>query len=209
MSTQSRPVDRNFFLRKLHSLSGVVPVGVYVLFHLYANSFSHLGPTAYNGVVNTLRSTPYLLWIELFFILLPIAFHGLYGFYITAQATNNLSRYSYTRNWFFYLQRWSGAIAFVFILYHVFTLRFGEYVGMAEPSFETMTAYLSNAWIFAFYIVGVVSTVFHLANGLWLFGVNWGILVSPRAQRVAAQVMGVFFVLVSALGVNALLPFVR
>lgn len=209
MSSRTKIDDQTFFLRKLHSLSGVIPVGVFLVFHLFVNSLSQLGPQAYDGLIGTLRSTPYLLWIELLFIFLPLTFHALYGFYVAAQATNNLSRYSYVRNWMFFLQRWTGAIAFVFILYHVLTARFGEYFGLPEPSFDMMSGYMSNTWIFAFYIIGVVASVFHLANGLWLFGINWGILISPRAQRVAAQVLAVFFILISALGINALLPFVR
>ncbi len=59
-----------------------------------------------------------------------------------------------------------------------------------------------------FYIVGVLSTIFHFSNGLWSFAVTWGITVSPRSQRIATFVtMGVFVVL-SYVGLRAILAFV-
>ncbi|MBX6378670.1 MAG: succinate dehydrogenase, partial [Clostridia bacterium] len=57
-------VTSNFFIRKLHSLLGVVPVGVFLVFHLVANSLANRGPESYNNMIAFLRSTPYLLWVE-------------------------------------------------------------------------------------------------------------------------------------------------
>ncbi len=32
------------------------------------------------------------------------------------------------------------------------------------------------------YSVGVLSCVFHLANGIWTFGITWGLWITPEAQ---------------------------
>ncbi|MCL6521135.1 MAG: succinate dehydrogenase [Firmicutes bacterium] len=194
----------HFFWSRLHSLSGVVPVGVFLTFHLWANSAALAGPKAYNQVVRLLESLPALIVVETLFIFLPILYHAIYGFVIMRTAQYNVNRYPFARNWYFTLQRATGVIVFVFIVYHVLTLRF---VG-PSASFAKVAAELSNPWTFAFWVVGILSATWHLANGLWLFGIDWGILVSPRAQQVAQWVLGVFFVALSLLSLGSAIAFV-
>ena len=71
-----------------------------------------------------------------------------------------------------------------------------------------MNEILSNPWMLAFYIVGVISATFHLANGIWSFLVSWGITQSPKSQRIATYVTLVIFLALSVVGVQALLAFV-
>ncbi|MDI3297801.1 MAG: succinate dehydrogenase [Bacillota bacterium] len=194
----------HFFWSRLHSLSGVVPVGVFLIFHLWANSAAFAGPAAYNRVVRLLESLPALIVVETLFIFIPILYHAIYGFVIMRSARYNVNRYPFARNWYFVLQRATGVIVFVFIVYHVLTMRF---VGPAA-SFAKVASELSNPWGLAFYIVGILSATWHLANGFWLFGIDWGILVSPRAQQVAGWVLAVFFVALSVLGVGSAIAFV-
>lgn len=195
------------FVRKLHSLLGVLPVGLFVVWHLYANSMALKGPEAYDRFIETMRSVPYLPAIEVAVIFLPIILHAFYGLVITFEARNNLDRYPYARNWFFWLQRVTGLITFAFIGYHAYTMRLSELFGAPAASFQRMSTFLHDPFILGFYIVGVVSASYHLANGLWLFGVNWGLLIGPRAQRVATGVTNLFFILLSVMGVNALRAF--
>ena len=73
----------SFFLRRLHSLSGIVPVGAFLFEHiLISNSTAISGPLAYARQVSFLANLPLVFFLELFGIWLPIAFHALYGFYI-------------------------------------------------------------------------------------------------------------------------------
>ena len=37
------------------------------------------------------------------------------------------------------------------------------------------------------YTIGILSCVFHLANGIWTFGITWGIWVTPAAQKWAQR----------------------
>ena len=41
-------VDRLFLWRRLHSLSGIIPVGAFLLFHIFENLSALRGPEAYN-----------------------------------------------------------------------------------------------------------------------------------------------------------------
>ena len=58
----------------------------------------------------------------------------------------------------------------------------------AEVNFEMMAEIFSNPFMLWFYIICIVSAVFHFANGLWSFCVSWGITVSPRSQQISTYV---------------------
>lgn len=107
----------------------------------------------------------------------------------------------------FVLQRITGIITLIFVSWHVWQTRIAAQMG-AEVNFDMMADILSSPIMLGFYIVGVLSTIFHFSNGLWSFAVTWGITVSPRSQRIATFVtMGVFVVL-SYVGLRAILAFV-
>ncbi len=75
----------SFLLRRLHSLSGVVPIGAFLLEHFISNAEAFKGPAAYGKQVEFLNSLPFVFLLELFFIWIPIAYHGLYGLWIWYQ----------------------------------------------------------------------------------------------------------------------------
>jgi succinate dehydrogenase / fumarate reductase cytochrome b subunit len=54
------------------------------------------------------------------------------------------------------------------------------------------------------YAIGVLSCVFHLANGIWTFGITWGIWVTPAAQRWATAACLVFGLGLAAVSMGAL-----
>ena len=77
------PLDRHFAIRKLHSLLGIVPIGFFVCFHLFENSLATKGGHYFTEhVVHKIGDMPYVDLMEIFFIALPILFHGIYGFVI-------------------------------------------------------------------------------------------------------------------------------
>ena len=76
---------RSFVLRRLHSLSGIFPIGAFLVEHFVSNAFATNGLNAYNEEVRFLTGLPFVFFLELFFIYIPIAYHALYGFYIWYQ----------------------------------------------------------------------------------------------------------------------------
>jgi succinate dehydrogenase / fumarate reductase, cytochrome b subunit len=199
--------NREFANRRLHSLLGVIPVGVFLLQHLVVNSFATRGEEAFNGAANFMGGLPFRILLETFIIFLPLIYHAVYGIYIAFTAKNNVGRYGYYRNWMFMLQRLTGIITFVFVVWHVWETRIAAARG-AEVDFGMMEDILSNPFMLWFYIIGIVSTTFHFANGLWSFAVSWGITVSPKSQRISSYVTLVIFVALSVVGVRAILAFV-
>jgi succinate dehydrogenase / fumarate reductase, cytochrome b subunit len=63
---------------------------------------------------------------------------------------------------------------------------------------------LQNFVVAALYAIGVLSCVFHLANGIWTMGITWGVWTSPAAQQRALWACGVFGVLLGIVGLSAL-----
>ena len=54
------------------------------------------------------------------------------------------------------------------------------------------------------YIIGVLSCVYHLANGIWTMGITWGMWTSPAAQSRAFKVCAVFGILLGIVSMSAL-----
>ena len=66
---------RSFLLRRLHSLTGIIPVGAFLLEHFFSNAFATKGPEAYTKQVGLLTSLPFVVGLELFGIPDDTGFH--------------------------------------------------------------------------------------------------------------------------------------
>jgi len=204
-------LDRHHFLfRRLHSLSGILPVGVFVIMHLFTNAQMAWGQydepggmSVFQHEVDFIHSIPGLLIVEIT-LWASIAFHAGLGFVYIFTGKSNVNRYGYTDNWRYTLQRVSGMIALVFIFFHVATLRwrwnilgiwdtpffarFDPQTGSTHegvPMSLPLTAYaLQYSWlVVVLYVVGALSVVYHWANGLWTAAITWGLTISTAAQQ--------------------------
>jgi len=210
-------LSRTFVLRKLHQLSGIVPLGLFLLEHFYTNSKALAGEASFNEAVKDLQSIPYILLVEIGGIFIPLIYHAVYGLVITIEARPNNLAYPYPRNWFYLIQRITGIILFFFITFHVLNFRFGMVPGLNtvsvahEPgrAFEIVAGEFRMVPIFLVYMVGIISTVWHFANGIWLFLVDWGITIGERAQRLTGYACIAFGVVLLLVGINAAVAFVR
>jgi succinate dehydrogenase / fumarate reductase, cytochrome b subunit len=200
----------SFFLRRLHSLSGIVPVGAFLFEHiLISNSTAISGPVAYARQVAFLANLPLVPLLEFFGIWLPIAFHALYGFYIWYRGDGNVSEYPWTGNWMYTAQRWTGGIAFAYIVFHTWTMRFTGVDLHVFPnySFGKVQEELFQPGLFAFYIVGLVAASWHFCYGIWLFAAKWGITPGEKArQRFLVVCLGLF-VLMTGVGLASFYSF--
>lgn len=205
-------IDRHYFLlRRLHSLSGIIPIGVFLFPHLTTNSSIVWGrmltkPTTPEGIpanagvemfqheVSFIHNLPALILIEWGVLFLPILFHAVLGIWFARSSEHNVQRYAYQSNWRYTLQRLTGYIGVLFIFAHITSLRFGWTYWGFMPAFDPHAASSSTAIHFqegrlgmtvipALYLVCVLSLVFHFANGLWTAAITWGLTVSTGAQR--------------------------
>jgi succinate dehydrogenase cytochrome b subunit len=202
-STATRPKS-SYFLRKLHSLSGIVPVGAFLAEHFWSNSAALVSPEKYNSVSQDLQTIPFRPIVEWAFIFLPILFHGGYGVYIWLRGKANVSEYPWVGNWMYTLQRYTGLVAFAYIGWHVYMERF---LTGGRSTYATVAIDLRNPWYLAFFVVGIVACSFHLGVGIWNFLCKWGLAATVRAQRAAGG-LGIFVgILFSVVGILILISF--
>jgi len=199
MAAATAESKTSYILDKLHSLSGVIPIGAFLLEHFWSNSYALVSTKKYDEVSVELQSIPWRIFVETAVLWLPILFHGVYGIYIWWSGKSNVLGHPWMSNWMYTLQRWSGIIAFVFIGWHVWTERF---VGHGRTAYADVANAMANPMYLAFYIIGVIAASFHLGNGLWNFACKWGITVSAPAQRAAAWLGAAVTVVLTFVGIS-------
>ncbi|MCC7435678.1 MAG: hypothetical protein IT363_13410 [Methanoregulaceae archaeon] len=207
----------SFFWHKVHSLTGIVPVGFYMVQHLTLNSFSLGGAEAYDRVGDAFYSLPFhvLLALEVLMVWIPLAFHLVYGMFITSRAQpNNMGTpYKWAHNKMYFMQRATGVFLMVFLIFHFVTTTLQvKLKGTHEVvNYEGMQAqFMSFGYlILIFYVFGVLASSYHLAFGVWNFCIRWGITVSNEAQARIQRFAVVLFVLLTMLGWAALAGFMK
>ncbi|MGA3126648.1 MAG: succinate dehydrogenase [Candidatus Korobacteraceae bacterium] len=200
----------SFLWRRLHSLSGIVPVGLFLLEHFLSNVEAANGVAAYNAQVKFLTGLPFRLGLEIFGIFIPLAFHALYGIYIWWRGENNVIDYPLAGNWFYTLQRYTGIVVFFYVIYHLWYMRFAgvHLVVHSDAAFWKVQHELSNPLALAAYVVGVVAASWHFGYGLVLFAAKWGIVTGTKALK-RAQAAGIALsILLVLLGLITIYAFV-
>jgi succinate dehydrogenase / fumarate reductase cytochrome b subunit len=212
-----------FLIRRLHSLTGLMPVGAFLIVHLFTNAA--ILDRSYQQRVDMIHSLGnYTLeMVEWTFIFAPLLFHSIIGMIIVARGHRNLLYYPYTENFRYTLQRWTGVIAFVFIFWHVFQTRgwintdwWLDHVtkplggGIFDPKQavnSSVQAVQQAPWVGPLYAIGVLASVYHFANGLWTMGITWGLWTGRRAQAWATIFCGAFGLALAVAGLAALYGF--
>jgi succinate dehydrogenase / fumarate reductase cytochrome b subunit len=229
VASSARPIDRgtievpkgvpslragqgnSFLLRRLHSLSGIVPIGAFLLEHFISNSEAIKGPAAYNDTVKFLTGLPFVTVLEWGFIFLPLLYHSLYGFWIWYRGESNVGEYPWTGNWLYTSQRWTGMIAFFYIVYHTYTMRFtGVHLmgGGYENAFWKVQQEFQNPWVGVAYTIGIIAASWHFSYGLWLFAAKWGITVGERARKRFGYVCLALAIVLISIGMITIRAFV-
>lgn len=200
--------ERPTWPRRLHSISGVVPVGAFLAFHLYTNSAALGGADAYNEAARRLQQFPLSVVLEVLVIALPLFFHGIYGLFLAATETPGSAGGTAGHRALAVAQRVTGVVLFAFVLFHLWTARLVQIRDHGDLDlFRLMQSALASPWIRIFYIAGILSATFHLAAGLWSFSRTWGLARSPGARAAVLVLATGVFVVLSALGLRSLNAF--
>ena len=197
-----RSAIRHFYLRRVHSLTGILPIGVFLVQHFFGNAYALRGPEAFN------HHAAFLLGIGCVFG--PLVFHAVYGLLITAEgdplrpAQGIGLRY---HNLAYLLQRISGVLLLGFIAYHVWNTRvqgvwFGQTIDYAY-----MARYFAPGPEKLLYVLGIIAASYHFAHGLFNVAFKWGVTVSARAQQGMTYLSYLLFATLSAMGIHILFAF--
>lgn len=203
----------NFLLHRIHSITGIVPVGFYMAQHLILNSFSLGGESYFNGVINFFEGMPkhFLLVLEIVAIWIPLLFHSVYGVFITGRAKPNYigTKYGWSQNRMYYLQRVSGIVIFAFLIMHVATTTGAKYLANDADviKYAAWHQKMSNPLWLVVYMVGILASAYHLGYGIWNFSIRWGIAISEKAQMSVQKIGFAAFIFLTLTGWAALFGF--
>ncbi len=184
--------------RNLHALSGVLPVGVFLVVHLLTNARALAGQASFDSAMSAWAGVPRVL--ELVLVMVPLTFHAGYGVVLMLRP-HALADSPYPASWRV-LVRGAAWVAFAFIAYHAYALgvpRWTNAVGSASVH-TYLTAHLSNAsgsatgvlipWTALFYLVGLAATTLHFAAGTWGYCVRTNRASTKEGKRKLALVTG-------------------
>lgn len=181
-----------FYLRRLHSLVGLLALGGVLFEHIFTNSMAMGGPAALNGALEMMELIPAPIFfsLEVGAIAVPLLFHAIYGVYIAMQAKNNSGKYTYCKNKKFALQRYTAWYLVAFLIWHIGYLRlYLKGVTGTPISYELLQSYFTgNMLVTVLYILGMFAAIFHFCNGITTFCMTWGIAKGPRAQMVIDKI---------------------
>lgn len=197
----------DYYLKRLHSLTGLIPVGVFIIVHFILNTFAVAGPDRYNTLIHLMHKIPIIPAVEVIVLLIPIAYHAIYGLVVTFKMSSNVGAYRYYSNWMYLWQRVTGIITLVFIVQHVWSTRIVTILQGRPMEFGFMSAALGDPLVFTWYVVGVLAAVFHFSNGLWGMAISWGITGSAESQRVWRWISSAIGVVLAIWGIGLLVVF--
>ena len=202
-STATRP-DTSYLLRKLHSFTGLLPVGAFLAEHFWSNSAALVSAEKYNATSQELQTIPYRVLVEWGTIFLPMLFHGGYGIYIWWNGKSNVSAYPWVKNWLYTAQRYTGLIAFAYIGWHLYTER---WLTSGKSTYQSVAMDLQDPIYLTFFVVGVLASSFHLGVGIWNFLCKWGLAATTKAQAAAGKLGAAVGLAFGIVGILIILSF--
>jgi succinate dehydrogenase / fumarate reductase cytochrome b subunit len=189
-------------LKKLHSLSGVVPLGAFVVLHLWVTAslvgsravYDHQIAVIHTGLFGALEPL----------VILPLFFHAIYG--VIRVLGPRDPDHAYDTDLMAALQRASGIVVLAFVGLHLWQFRAQTWMhGLSESAYSTkLVADLSSTkygvpWIALGYIVGMAGSLFHLVNGMTSFSTTWGFARTASTQLRVRSVFRIAGLLLFAL----------
>ena len=211
-------LKHEFAIRRIHSLTGIIPLGLYMFVHLATNASLLNGTQTFQRAVFLIHSPgKFLPLIEWAFIFLPLLFHALIGVWIATTGRSNVTSYNFSGNRRYAFQRWTGIIALVYLFFHILHLhgwfhadvwlKLVEPLGFAQfrpyNAASTLVEAMGGFVWPAFYLIGMLACVYHLANGLWTAGITWGLWITPKSQQRATQLCTAIGIVIAVLGTSA------
>jgi succinate dehydrogenase / fumarate reductase cytochrome b subunit len=206
------PAARTITSKLVLTLFGIVPLGAYVVLHLWTNLNSLAGEKQFNEAIEASRHHPWMIALEVFGLGVPLLVHTGIGLREIARGRPNNASYRYFGNLEYLLQRVAAVGVLLFIGAHVWRARIAP--ALATPggheTWAGMHDALSEPITFGVYVLGVLGVCYHLANGLRTAAMRLGFVVSREAQArmqwIAAAVLLVLLAM-SAMAIAGFQPF--
>lgn len=169
-------------LERLHSLLGALPLGVFVVLHLWTNAHALVGRARFEAHLAWVDGLPGRALLEVVGIALPLLLHAGIGVRLMMEpAVPQAQTGREARDWGAVLQRATGVVALIFVAVHLGSYRWPRVTGALARNelYDRLSADLQSMGWFAFYLAGTSAVVFHLGHGLARF---WS-PAEPRGTR--------------------------
>ena len=169
---------------RLGSFLAVIPLGVWVINHLWDNLSALEGKEAWESAV-TGYPHPFALAFTFVAVTLPLLLHTGWGLLRIFTFRPNLKSYTYYDNFKYLVQRLSGLGLLAFLGAHIWLAFLHPRLieGHAEP-FEDIAQQMHwHTPTLVVYLLGVLGTAYHLANGLQTAAMSWGVVASERSLK--------------------------
>jgi succinate dehydrogenase / fumarate reductase, cytochrome b subunit len=199
--------SKDFYQRKLFSFFGLVPMAIYLVVHLATHLQSLIGPQPWNERLEEWHRNPLHWPVIILFVYIPFIFHTIYGILQTVRGKPN-GFPSFT-NFKYLIQRITAVGLVLFLGAHIFKTRIEPAMLGVPLDYGHMVEAFHHPPTILVYVLGVIAAAFHLANGLWLAGITWGVTLSRKSQRVWQTATVLFFVVLTVMGGVAMWGFGR
>lgn len=202
VAVQVSPPRARWFPR-LGSALAIAPLGVWTVWHLWQNFQAARGEEAWSRTVVE-GSSPMASAVVSFVVFAPLLIHLVWGMRRISIASPN--KLPFFGNLKYVLQRLSAVGVLLFLAGHVWLARI--HPALTSPSghedFADIAAHMRHhPATLVVYILGVLGTAYHLANGVYTAAFIYGLAASPKAQRRMTVASMVLFVLLLGLGWGA------
>jgi succinate dehydrogenase / fumarate reductase cytochrome b subunit len=195
-------------LKRLQSLTGMLPLGFFLVEHIAVNATALGGPAAFRRAVEALDRTPILPALELTLIALPLAIHTLIGVLLATEVDED-GRLDWSDRRAA-VQRVTGVLLLPYLIYHVWATRLSpEVLKGGADLIAIMGKQVASVPGFAFHAVGVTLAAYHFGHGLRSFAVRWGLARGSAAERAAGRLGLALSLVLAGVGVASLAAFAR
>jgi succinate dehydrogenase/fumarate reductase cytochrome b subunit (b558 family) len=164
---------RRALVREAFSLSGVLPLGAFLVVHVAANARALAGDAAFTSAAKGLERIPALALVEIVFVYVPMLVHAGIGAWliVTRASLGAPSPFGSAAR---LAMRITGVLALAFLALHLAELRFRT--PGARPAAEALSTLLASHLASmqyglplraVGYLLGSAAVCFHFAAGLW------------------------------------------
>ncbi|WNG33781.1 succinate dehydrogenase [Archangium violaceum] len=211
MSTQAAtapaalPQKTPLLQSRLGSFLAVVPLSIWVVNHLWDNLAAFYGGAAWQTAVTQYKH-PYAQALTFLIVMLPLLFHTGWGLVRMFSFKPNNLAYPYYGNLKYIVQRVAGLGVLAFLGAHIWLAFLQPRLihGQAEPFAAIAYEMHWHAPTIMVYLLGVLGTAYHLANGLQGFAMGWGLLATERSMRRFEPWSIVIFLVLLVMGWGAI-----
>jgi succinate dehydrogenase / fumarate reductase cytochrome b subunit len=205
-SPLSRSDARSSFIRsRVASFLAVVPLGAWVVVHLWHNLYAFEGPEAWQSAV-TGYAHPFAEAVVGVIVLLPLAIHTVWGIGRLFTTRPNNLRYGYYGNLKYLLQRLTAIGVVLFLGAHLWLAFIKPRIvdGHAEAFADISHEMHFHTPTLVVYLLGTLGVSYHLANGLQTFAMGWGLVSTQKGLRRLETWVILGFVLLLAMSWGAI-----